>query len=317
MRKKESMDKVLLIICGSFYALLCVFSIVTGLMYASGKKKLNPLELSDKFMSRYEDPDKLKKFTVKMGWVTFVVGIVQGITAFSMICIYYPVCFWIALGFTIFSICSVAFKLKGKINAFPILKCIAYVAILAVILLIGRKYIGNRYPGYVSLNAADVIIPSRVDKMIIINSQKYSASYTDEKKISYFIKYLNTICVSPETVLEENYYKPVVPAVLEGDLYVNHLWRVRIETKDGCYEMAFFDNSGFDDIYNQYELPFKDMTSASPYLAYVEVESPPANPVVRWWSIPQEQYDGFILLLKSVVPDKVAPEGMGFEEWRE
>lgn len=110
------MDKVLLIICGSFYALLSVFSIVTGLMYASGKKKLNPLELSDKFMSRYEDPDKLKKFTVKMGWVTFVVGIVQGITAFSMIRIYFPVCFWIALGFTMFSICSVAFKLKGKIN---------------------------------------------------------------------------------------------------------------------------------------------------------------------------------------------------------
>ncbi len=311
------MDKVLLIICGSFYALLCVFSIVTGLMYASGKKKLNPLELSDKFMSRYEDPDKLKKFTVKMGWVTFVVGIVQGITAFSLILIYYPVCFWIALGFTIFSICSVAFKLKGKINAFPLLKCITYVAILVVILVIGRKYVGNRYPGYVSLNAADVIIPSSVDKMIIINSQKYSASYTDEKKISYFIKYLNTICVSPETVLEENCYKPIMPAVLEGDLYVNKFWRVRIETKDGCYEIVFFDNSGFDDIYNQYELAYKDMTSASPYLAYVEVESPPANPVVRWWSIPQEQYDGFILLLKSVVPDKVAPEGMGFEEWRE
>ena len=69
------MDNVLLTICESFYALLCVFSIITGLIYASGKKKLNPLELSDKFMSRYEDPDKLKKFTVKMGWVTFFVGI--------------------------------------------------------------------------------------------------------------------------------------------------------------------------------------------------------------------------------------------------
>ena len=129
------MDKVLLTICGLFYALLCVFSIVTGLMYASGKKKLNPLELSDKFMSRYDDPDKLKKFTVKMGWVTFIVGIVQGITAFSMILIYYPVCFWIALGFTIFSICSVAFKLKGKINAFPLLKSVAYISILIVLLM--------------------------------------------------------------------------------------------------------------------------------------------------------------------------------------
>ena len=50
----------LLLLCGIFYAVLCVFSIVTGLMYASGKKKLNPLELSEKFMSRYTDSDKLK-----------------------------------------------------------------------------------------------------------------------------------------------------------------------------------------------------------------------------------------------------------------
>ena len=59
----------LLLLCGIFYAVLCVFSIVTGLMYASGKKKLNPLELSEKFMSRYTDSDKLKRFTIKMGWV--------------------------------------------------------------------------------------------------------------------------------------------------------------------------------------------------------------------------------------------------------
>ena len=57
----------LLLLCGIFYAVLCVFSIVTGLMYASGKKKLNPLELSEKFMSRYTDSDRLKRFTIKMG----------------------------------------------------------------------------------------------------------------------------------------------------------------------------------------------------------------------------------------------------------
>ena len=65
MGKKESMGKVLLIICESFYALLCVFSIVTGLMYASGKKKLNPLELSDKFMSRYKFEKRLFRGCVK------------------------------------------------------------------------------------------------------------------------------------------------------------------------------------------------------------------------------------------------------------
>ena len=130
---------VMLLLCGIFYAVLCVFSIVTGLMYASGKKKLNPLELSDKFMSRYTDPDKLKQFTIKMGWITFLVGIAQGITSFAILHRHSAVFYWIALGFTMFSIASVVWKLKGKINAFPILKCIAYAAILIVLLLNGAR----------------------------------------------------------------------------------------------------------------------------------------------------------------------------------
>ena len=129
----------LLLLCGIFYAVLCVFSIVTGLMYASGKKKLNPLELSEKFMSRYTDSDKLKRFTIKMGWVTFLVGIVQGITSFAIFHRHNAVLYWIALAFTLFSIASVAWKLKGKINAFPVLKCIAYTAILVVLLLGGAR----------------------------------------------------------------------------------------------------------------------------------------------------------------------------------
>ena len=129
------MSKALLIICGIFYGVLCVFSIVTGLIYVSGRRELNPLELSDKFMSRFDTPDKLKRFAVKMGWVTFVVGIVQGITSFAFIKAGSPALYWIALGFTIFSIGSVAFKLKGKISAFPVLKCIAYVATLIILLL--------------------------------------------------------------------------------------------------------------------------------------------------------------------------------------
>ena len=129
----------LLLLCGIFYAVLCVFSIVTGLMYASGKKKLNPLELSEKFMSRYTDSDKLKRFTIKMGWVTFLVGIVQGITSFAILHRHNAVLYCIALAFTLFSIASVAWKLKGKINAFPVLKCIAYTAILVVLLLGGAR----------------------------------------------------------------------------------------------------------------------------------------------------------------------------------
>ena len=129
------MIHILLPVCGVFYAVLCVFSIVTGLMYAGGEKELNPLELSDSFMRRYDDPEKRRAFAVKMGWVTFFVGIAQGITAFSIFKKGSPVCYWIALGFTLFSIASVAFKLKGKISAFPVLKSAAYLAILVVLLL--------------------------------------------------------------------------------------------------------------------------------------------------------------------------------------
>ena len=128
---------ILLTLCGIFYSVLCIFSIVTGLMYAKGDRKLNPLELSDKFMEKYRDPEKLKKFTVKMGWVTFAVGIVQGITAYAIFKAHSVLLYGIALGFTVFSIASVTFKLKGKISLFPVLKCVAYVAIL-IILIVGR-----------------------------------------------------------------------------------------------------------------------------------------------------------------------------------
>ena len=133
------MNSILLTVCGIFYAVLCVFSIVTGLMYASGKKELNPLELSDAFMSRYADAEKRKRFTIRMGWVTFFVGIAQGVTAFAVIQAGRPVFYWIALGFTLFSVSSVAVKLKGKISAFPLLKCAAYAAILIVLLLGGTR----------------------------------------------------------------------------------------------------------------------------------------------------------------------------------
>jgi len=123
-----------LILCGVFYAVLCVFSIVTGLIYMSGKKKLNPLELPDSFVEKLSDPQKKRAFTRKMGFVTFVVGIVQGLTAFCILKGNAPIFYWIALGFTIFSIGSVVFKLKGKINAFPLLKLAAYLAILVILL---------------------------------------------------------------------------------------------------------------------------------------------------------------------------------------
>ena len=133
------MNKVLVIISGIFYSVLCVFSIVTGIIYMSGKRKLNPLELPDKFVKKLENENLTKRFTFDAGLLTFAVGIVQGITAFSLFVRKSIVNYYIALGFTIFSICSVAFKLKGKINIFPLLKSIAYIAILIVLLLNDTK----------------------------------------------------------------------------------------------------------------------------------------------------------------------------------
>ncbi|MBQ2688620.1 MAG: hypothetical protein IJG05_00925 [Solobacterium sp.] len=129
------MMDLLLTLCGAFYALLCVFSIVTGLIYAGGRRELNPLELSDRFMEKHSDPESRKRFAMKMGWVTFAVGIVQGITSFAVFRRHSALLYWIALGFTLFSIASVSVKLKGKINAFPVLKAVAYTAILIILLM--------------------------------------------------------------------------------------------------------------------------------------------------------------------------------------
>ena len=124
-----------LLLCGLFYALLCVFSLVTGVIYLTGRRELKPLELSDSFVQRLSSENKLRAFARFMGFVTFVVGIVQGVTAYALIRRGSPTLYWIALGFTIFSICSVGFKLKGKISAFPLLKLVAYLAILVILLL--------------------------------------------------------------------------------------------------------------------------------------------------------------------------------------
>lgn len=130
-----------LILCGIFYSVLCVFSIVTGLIYASGKRKLNPLELPDSFVNKLNEEDKLKQFAVKMGYVTFIVGIVQGLTAFSLFKAKGLLFYLIAFGFNLFSIASVLFKLKGKINAFPLLKLCAYIMILIVLLVYRRSFL--------------------------------------------------------------------------------------------------------------------------------------------------------------------------------
>ncbi len=128
-----------LLLCAAFYAVLCVFSLVTGAIYMGGRRELNPLELPDSFVESLFDPARRTAFARKMGLVTFVVGIVQGMTSYAMLRAGSPASYWLALGFTLFSICSVAFKLKGKVNAFPLMKLAFYLAITVVLLLGGTR----------------------------------------------------------------------------------------------------------------------------------------------------------------------------------
>lgn len=128
-----------LMVCGLFYALLCVFSIVTGAIYVLGKRELNPLELPDRFVERLGDEGRLQQFARKMGFVTIVVGIVQGASAWAILAGRGMPAYALALGFTLFSLASVLFKLRGKVSAFPLLKLVAYLAILAVLLMGGTR----------------------------------------------------------------------------------------------------------------------------------------------------------------------------------
>ena len=57
---------ILIMLCGIFYAVLCIFSIVTGILYISGKRELNPIELSDNMVKKLSTPNKKKKFSKTM-----------------------------------------------------------------------------------------------------------------------------------------------------------------------------------------------------------------------------------------------------------
>lgn len=131
--------KVMLNIAGDLYALLCVFSIAVGLMYATGQHELNTIELSESMPEKLSDPEALQRFTVLMGWVTSAVGIAQGITSYALFRKRGKVNYCVALGFTVFSLCSVGYKIIGHFSLFALTKTIAYVTILVVLLLPGSR----------------------------------------------------------------------------------------------------------------------------------------------------------------------------------
>ena len=124
-----------LIACAAFYALLCVFSIVTGAMYLSGKRELNPIELPDTLVNNLKGKGRLQLFARFMGAVTIVVGLAQGLSSWAIISAAGAGAYTVALGFTVFSISSVLLKLHNKISAFPLVKLIAYLAIFVTLML--------------------------------------------------------------------------------------------------------------------------------------------------------------------------------------
>ena len=128
-------NNIVLLACGAFYALLCVFSIVTGALYLIGKRKLNPVELSDRFVARLTEEGRLERFARTMGLVTMLVGVAQGVAAWSILCASDTPARYYAVGFTLFSLFSVAFKLSKKVSAFPLVKLVAYVGVLLVLVI--------------------------------------------------------------------------------------------------------------------------------------------------------------------------------------
>lgn len=124
-------------LCGAFYSILCIFSLITGLLYATGKRKLNPIELSKEFVKKLDEKNQREKFAKIMGWVTIFVGIIQGLTALAIFKGYNPFLNLFSISFTVFSIVSVIFKLFQKKNLFSIIKLFFYILILLILLLNG------------------------------------------------------------------------------------------------------------------------------------------------------------------------------------
>jgi uncharacterized membrane protein HdeD (DUF308 family) len=92
--------------------------------------------LSERMVKKLSTKEKKKKFWIAMWYVTFLVWIVQGITAYALLFSTNIILYYFAVWFTVFSVCSVVLKLKWKINNFSLIKFVFYITIL-VILLIG------------------------------------------------------------------------------------------------------------------------------------------------------------------------------------
>jgi len=126
----------LLIFCGLFYSILCIFSIVSGIVQICSSD-LAAIELNDAMISAIQGALTSTGLTIGVffGLVTILVGILQGLAAFAIWKGHSKIGYWYALGFTVFSLLSCSSKLFMSVNLFSIAKIIVYILVIVILIM--------------------------------------------------------------------------------------------------------------------------------------------------------------------------------------
>ena len=122
----------------TFYACLCIFSLIAVVAHLAGSRTFMTLELSKSFI--LQKIEAVQPFLNKICVVTFIVGVLRGLSALAILkrrFFYFPV------GFTVVSIIAVVVKMTIEFNGLYILKLAAYLTMLAI-LITDRKNFGKK-----------------------------------------------------------------------------------------------------------------------------------------------------------------------------
>jgi len=126
----------LLFFCGIFYTILCIFSIVSGIIQICSPN-LASVELNEAMISTIQAFLDSTGITINrfFGIITILVGLLQGLAALAIWKGESKFGYWYTMGFTIFSLLSCSSKLFMSINFFSITKIIAYLLVIVILLL--------------------------------------------------------------------------------------------------------------------------------------------------------------------------------------
>ena len=122
----------------TFYACLCIFSLIAVVAHLAGSRTFMTLELSKSYY--LQNIDATQTFLNKICVVTFIVGVLRGLSALAILkhrFFYFPAVF------TVVSIIAVVVKMTIEFNGLYILKLAAYLTML-VILIADRKDFGAK-----------------------------------------------------------------------------------------------------------------------------------------------------------------------------